>query len=266
MKTIRIEGVIGWDFTVKNLENDMTNQEEDYLIVLDSPGGFIIDGFSIFNYLNRFKEEGGKFEVEVDFAGSMTSIIAMAADKVSMRENSSLMFVHRVQGCACGDAQDMFDTGEYMLKLENMLKNIYLNKAGEKLDDETLQDLLESDTWLTAAEAKKHGLADVVIKEKSADKKALLNLGHGVTLDLAALSRATVKLNPLHNDINSVNNLKSAESLLRDAVGFSRRDAKALVSQVSSIVRRDGDPSNQRDVGNQDYSAVIERLNSLFAN
>lgn len=238
MKTIKIDGIVGWTFTVDDLERQMNNPGEHYKIILDSPGGFILDGFSLYNFLHRFREDGGSFEMEVDFAGSMTSVIAMAADRVAMRENSSLMFVHRVQGCACGDAEDIFKAGYDMVKLEDMLKNIYLNKGGRKLSEDALTDLMENDTFLDAADAKRYGLADVVISERKPIKQtALLNLGAGIRLDVNKLAAATVKMQPLRNDIAGAHDLKSVESILRNTGRLSRNDSRALVSRITELVQ-----------------------------
>jgi ATP-dependent Clp protease protease subunit len=41
-------------------------------------------------------------------------------------------------------------------------KQTYLQKAGDKLTDEKLQELLDAETWLSADEAFQYGLCDVV--------------------------------------------------------------------------------------------------------
>ncbi|MED4373967.1 ATP-dependent Clp protease proteolytic subunit, partial [Bacillus licheniformis] len=42
----------------------------------------------------------------------------------------------------------------------------YLAKAGDKLDDGTLRQLLDEETWLTADEALNYGLIDMVSESK----------------------------------------------------------------------------------------------------
>lgn len=253
-KTVKINGIIGWEFTEKDLASQMDNVEESYQIILHSPGGLIVEGFAIYNFLQRFKEEGGKFEVVVDFAGSMTSVIAMASDKVVMRKDSSLMFIHRVQGCACGDADNLFKTGEDMLKLEELLKNIYLNKAGDKIDEEELLTLMKDETYLTAEESQRYGFADIVIKDKK-QPKALLNLGCGISIDLDKIAATRTTRQSLQGDITVAESIKDLEGVLRDAGRLSRRDTKALVSRLSSLV--------QRDAGLQQTKNLIERLKSI---
>ncbi|MEV3554148.1 ATP-dependent Clp protease proteolytic subunit, partial [Paenibacillus larvae] len=47
-------------------------------------------------------------------------------------------------------------------RIGNSSKQVYLQKAGDKLTDEKLQDMLDAETWLSADEALEYGLCDVV--------------------------------------------------------------------------------------------------------
>nr|WP_313784906.1 ATP-dependent Clp protease proteolytic subunit [Paenibacillus larvae] len=47
-------------------------------------------------------------------------------------------------------------------RIGNSSKQVYLQKAGDKLSDEKLQEMLDAETWLSADEAFEYGLYDVV--------------------------------------------------------------------------------------------------------
>ncbi|WP_270395486.1 ATP-dependent Clp protease proteolytic subunit, partial [Bacillus paranthracis] len=44
----------------------------------------------------------------------------------------------------------------------------YLTRAGDKLDEDTLKQLLDAETWLSAEEAMEYGLCDEIISANNA--------------------------------------------------------------------------------------------------
>ncbi len=46
----------------------------------------------------------------------------------------------------------------------------YLTRAGDKLDEDTLKQLLDAETWLSAEEAMEYGLCDEIISANNALK------------------------------------------------------------------------------------------------
>lgn len=51
-------------------------------------------------------------------------------------------------------------------KITESIVSTYLEKAGDKLDDATLRQSLDEETWLTADEALNYGLIDEVSESK----------------------------------------------------------------------------------------------------
>ena len=60
-------------------------------------------------------------------------------------------------------------------KLNSSIRQVYLDKAGDKLDEETLTTLMDNETWLTAQECYDYGLCDQVGEDKSVAAKFDLN-------------------------------------------------------------------------------------------
>lgn len=126
---------------------------------VNSPGGSVFEGIAIYNMLKRHK---AKVNVYVDaLAASIASVIAMAGDTIYMPKNSMLM-IHNPWTWTEGNATELRKVADDLDRIGNSSKQTYLQKAGEKLTDEKLQEMLDAETWLSADEAYEYGLCDVV--------------------------------------------------------------------------------------------------------
>src|SRR5699024_5997030 len=124
-------------------------------LYVNSPGGSVFEGITIHNMLKRHK---AKVNAHVDaLAASIASVIIMAADKIHMPKNSMLM-IHNPWTIAIGNASDFRKQADDLDRIGNSSKQSYLQKAGEKLSDEKLQEMLDAETWLSADEAYEYGL------------------------------------------------------------------------------------------------------------
>jgi ATP-dependent Clp protease protease subunit len=128
-------------------------------LYINSPGGSVFEGIAIHNMLKRHK---AKVNVHVDaLAASIASVIAMAGDTIFMPKNSMLM-VHNPWTFSYGNASELRKVADDLDRIGSSSKQTYLQKAGDKLTDEKLQELLDGETWLSADDAFQYGLCDVV--------------------------------------------------------------------------------------------------------
>lgn len=126
---------------------------------INSPGGSVFEGIAIHNMLKRHK---ANINVYVDgLAASIASVIAMAGDTVYMPKNA-MMMIHNPWTLAYGNASEFRKIADDLDRIGNSSKQSYLQKAGDKLTDEKLQEMLDAETWLSADEAYEYGLCDVV--------------------------------------------------------------------------------------------------------
>lgn len=244
MGKLRIDGVIGLDVTADMVANAL---DGDMDIIINSPGGSILEGFSIYNAL---KDHQGKINIQVDWAGSMASVIAMAGDEIVMRDKSSLMMIHRPWSGAIGRAEDLRSVADSLDKLEDMLVSIYMERASVKEAD--LREMLQAETYLNAKEAKQYGLATKVGKT---DGKMAMSMGGGVALDIMKLV-AKIENDAIKPEIEQAESLSELEGVLRDSGRLSRADATALVSRVKALTHGDREVSN-------DASDVISLINQI---
>ncbi len=137
---------------------------------VNSPGGSVFEGIAIYNMLKRHKV---KVNVYIDaLAASIASVIAMAGDTIYMPKNSMLM-IHNPWTWTEGNAAELRKAADDLDRIGNSSKQTYLQKAGDKLTDEKLQEMLDAETWLSADEAFEYGLCDVI--EEANQMAASLN-------------------------------------------------------------------------------------------
>ena len=127
---------------------------------INSNGGNVFDGVAIYNYL---KSHQAKITVDVDgLAASIASIIAMAGDEIRMADNAWLM-IHDPWIVTGGTADELRKTADTMEGIRGSLLDTYMKRA--TTDRDTVSDMMTEETWLNAADAVEHGLADSVTDE-----------------------------------------------------------------------------------------------------
>jgi ATP-dependent Clp protease protease subunit len=128
---------------------------------INSPGGSVFDGIAIYNTLKRHP---ARIEVDVDgLAASIASVIAMAGDEIRMAANATMM-VHDPYGMSAGSAQDMRKTADLLDQVKGQIVETYANRTGKVAS--TIEEMMASETWMTATEARQHGFSDVTTEEQ----------------------------------------------------------------------------------------------------
>ena len=116
-------------------------------IYINSYGGSVFEGTAIYNQLRRHPAHK---TVYVDgFACSVASVIAMAGDEVVMPKNT-LMMIHNMWMGAVGNAAELRKAADDLDTINAAGRRAYLTKAGKKLTEEKLTELMDAETWLTA--------------------------------------------------------------------------------------------------------------------
>lgn len=132
-------------------------------LYINSYGGSVKEGLAIYNQLKRHPAQKTAY---IDgFACSIASVIAMAADKVIMGPNT-LMMIHHASMCAYGNAEELRKAANDVEIIDGASCSSYLAKAGDKLDEDTLKQLLDNQTWLNAQQCLQYGLADEIVGQE----------------------------------------------------------------------------------------------------
>ena len=126
---------------------------------INSMGGSVYEANAIANMLRRLPCDTVAY---IDaFACSAASVIAVACKKVIMPRNTVLM-IHNPWAYAAGNAKELRKAADVLDVLAEAFRSIYLEKSGDKLDEKTLVELLDAETYLTAEQAHDYGLCDEI--------------------------------------------------------------------------------------------------------
>lgn len=149
------------DTTAASFQKDLKELGEVSQINLhiNSPGGSVFEGIAIGNMLRQHK---ARVVAHVDaLAASIASVIVASCDEVVMPENSMLM-IHNPWTFSMGNAKELRKQADDLDKIAESSVVTYLAKAGEKLTEEKIKQIMDDETWLSAKEAFDYGLCDIV--------------------------------------------------------------------------------------------------------
>lgn len=154
------------DSDVANLINaqllflDSEDSKKDIQLYVNSPGGSVYAGLSIYDTMNYVKADVST--ICIGMAASMGAVIlaAGAKGKRVALPNSSIM-IHQVLGGAEGQASDIKIQAEEILKLKDRLNEILAKHSGK--DVKEVERDTDRDYYMSSLQAKKYGLIDKVI-------------------------------------------------------------------------------------------------------
>ena len=159
--TIQIFDQIGEDWfggsgvSAKAFSQTLQDIGQGPLVVeINSPGGNVWDGLSIYNML-RGRQAPVTTRV-VGIAASIASIIALAGDTVEMAE-ASLFMIHDPSGMVAGTSEDMRKMADALDQHAEVLAGIYAKATGKPTSQ--IRSAMKAETWFTAQEAIQFGLA-----------------------------------------------------------------------------------------------------------
>lgn len=133
-------------------------------LYINSPGGDVFEGISIGSMIQRHKATVTGY---VDgLAASIASVILASCNKVIMPTNAMTM-IHNALTLSYGNASDFRKIADDLEKITSSLRQTYLDKAGDKLTEEKLIELMDAESWLSASQCLEYGLCDEIIPASS---------------------------------------------------------------------------------------------------
>ena len=140
------------------------NPDKDIFLYINSPGGSVSAGMSIFDTMQFIKPEVST--LCMGMAASMGSFLLMAGAKGKRLSlpNSKIM-IHQPSGGAQGQATDIEIHAREILKTREQLNRIYADRTGQTI--EKIAADMERDFYMSPDEAKAYGLIDQVIDKRA---------------------------------------------------------------------------------------------------
>lgn len=147
------------------------NPSKDISMYINSPGGVVTSGLSIYDTMQYIRPRVST--LVVGQAASMGSLL-LAAGEPGLRYSlpNSRIMVHQPSGGYQGQATDILIHAEETQKLKRRLNEIYVKHTGNKLKE--VEAALERDRFMAPEEAKDWGLIDEVLAPRGkveAEKK-----------------------------------------------------------------------------------------------
>ncbi len=141
------------------------NPDKDISLFINSPGGVVTAGMSIYDTMQFIKPDVATYVMGQ--ACSMGSLLAQAgaAGKRFMLPNARHM-IHQPSGGARGQATDIQIQAEEILKMKKNLTEIYAKHNSKGKTFEQLTADMERDKFMSAQEALDYGLIDKIIAER----------------------------------------------------------------------------------------------------
>jgi ATP-dependent Clp protease, protease subunit len=136
---------------------------KDIFLYINSPGGSVSAGLSIFDTMNFIKPDVSTLCTGLAASMGAFLLAAGAKGKRIALPNASVM-IHQPSGGARGTAADIEISAREILKTRKQLNQIFSERTGQTI--ERIESDMQRDHWLSATEALDYGLVDNVISKR----------------------------------------------------------------------------------------------------
>ena len=159
-------------FLCNALQDELTNQliglmlflstedsTKDLFLYINSPGGSLTCGLSVFDMMNYVNT--GVSTICVGNAASMASFVLSGGNygrRIAMPH--SRIMIHQPEGGSDGAASEVISESQQVMRLRRQVGKLYAARTGQTLS--RISRDMDRDQFLSAREAKAYGLVDLV--------------------------------------------------------------------------------------------------------
>ncbi len=134
--------------------------DKDIYFYINSPGGVITSGFSIFDTMNYIKPD--IVTICIGQAASMGAfLLASGTEGKRYALPNARIMIHQPLGGAQGQATDILIQAEEIKRLKDTLNHILSEKTGKKVKQ--IEKDTDRDNFMSSKEAVEYGLIDQVL-------------------------------------------------------------------------------------------------------
>lgn len=142
------------------------NPDKDISLYINSPGGSVTAGLSIYDTMQFVKPDVSTMCIGQACSMGAFLLAAGATGKRYCLPNARTM-IHQPSGGAQGQATDINIQAQEILKIRERLNSIMADHTGQSMK-KIAQDT-ERDNFMSADESKAYGLVDEVLRERDTD-------------------------------------------------------------------------------------------------
>lgn len=138
--------------------------KKDIYLYINSPGGSVTATLAMYDTIKHIKPDVSTICVGIAASGAAVILAAGAKSKRFALPNAEVM-IHQLMGGAEGQATEIEITARHMIKIKDRLNKILSEATGQPI--KKVETDSDRDFYMDAEEAKKYGMIDAVLKEKS---------------------------------------------------------------------------------------------------
>ena len=139
------------------------NPDKDIHLYINSPGGSVTAGMSIYDTMQFIKPDVSTMCIGQASSMGAFLLAAGAAEKRFCLPNSRTM-IHQPSGGAQGQATDIHIQAQEILKTKSRLNKLLAQHTGKSV--KKIAEDTERDTFMSAEESKAYGLVDQVLDKR----------------------------------------------------------------------------------------------------
>ena len=219
-------------------------------IEIHSPGGSVFEGYRIYNAMRELRERGVMVTAKINtLAASMGSVIAMAADKVTIASNGRMM-IHDASSGVHGNADAMRKTADMLEEISDEIAGVYAEKSGKDKDE--IREMMKKETWISAKKAVEMGFADEIFDTKT----KVMSILDKFRPDAALVEKVTGLEASLADTENQVTEI-SAQLL------EAQNDLATAITELSEANNQLGVITAERDTATDQVIALTAERDSL---
>lgn len=238
-----------------------SNKGEPVQLRIDSPGGDLLAGLSIYNDLKAYNPE-----VFIDgMAGSIASVIMFAGDTRHIVRTGTVA-IHNAQQVIMmdqGDQNKFRDIADNLEKMSNIIVDVY--EQNVMLNRDTITALMDKETLFNSAEAVSAGFAtDIIEPQRLVAKIDIMDFKKFFTNNVQGPTEGAVLAEGTANNVEApVKNAEEGEEKKEEEVEmtFSEAQMKVIAEMVRSGIEA-AQPAQNRHIA----ESVAQILNSINSN
>jgi len=171
---IPLKGQVGKEITKDKVDKLIKSDPDakEILLEVDSLGGNVFEGFSIYNLLIN---SGKRIKANIvgQCASIMTLIVSTAeVEDIVMNSPVGMWLIHNPTIGLEGDAKELESVADMLKKIESIMVSVY--KTRMKLSEDEIKALMDSEKTFTPEEAQKAGLVGKIVEEMPVQKAVAL--------------------------------------------------------------------------------------------
>ena len=140
------------------------NPDKDIHLYINSPGGSVTAGLSIYDTMQFIKPDVSTMCIGQAASMGAFLLAAGAEGKRYCLPNARTM-IHQPSGGAQGQATDIHIQSQEILKIKQRLNNLLASHTGQPVDK--VEQDTERDNFMSADESKEYGLVDEVLDKRA---------------------------------------------------------------------------------------------------